>query len=260
FALDFRDASAGNYSYFFWYGTFNYAITNYYAAQANLAPLHLLPDRSPQDGYVLVATYNPGLLTPEPWFRKFLKYVFAKADYIVIPEQLDGFMRMWPSATVAYRKDIAAALNSPEAPEYFVWGVVEENRSRILVLKKRATTRPDAGLEVFPKTWGTAQQAIGEEFRGAIVVKQKPLWPLDLEAAPELLYSYHHFNVVRLGSLYVGVAQDAGPMDIRSALGGALSVPAGKLIIEHDPARLKYKIDFCSANATAPKQPDHSGH
>lgn len=215
FALRFREASANKRAYFFWYGLFNDQIVDYYAAQENLASLRLLPQRSNLDMSVWDATYNPQLTTPEPWFRDFLKYVFAHADYVVIPERLAALGEIWPSPMSAYYKDVAAALNSPEiAPDYLVWGVIEES-TRVLVLKRRRADKTDSGLELFPRTWGTPAQVIGRDFKGALVAARTQLWQVDVVAEPELLYSYHGYHVIRVANFISPLLYSSAPWTSR---------------------------------------------
>ena len=63
-------------------------------------------------------------------------------------------------------------------------------------------------------------------------------------ATPELLYAYKGYNVVRLGELYIGVAQELGPMDIRDVLENATPrPPAEKFIVARDISSLDATID-----------------
>lgn len=159
---------------------------------------------------------------------------------------------MWPSPMVAYRKDIAAALNSPEiAPDYDVWAIVDERPyTRVLILKKHDQRAADESLEQFPRTWGTSSQIVGRDFKGALVVDQRAAWEGDAHAPPQLLYAYRDYNIVRVGRAYVGAAQDLGPTDINAVLIGTSSrPPLQKFILARDPARLKAAIDACLKGA-----------
>ena len=104
---------------------------------------------------------------------------------MVIPERLEALGSLWPSPMVAYRNDIASAVNSPKiAPDYRVWAIIDEKPyTRVLILKKQDPQAPDSGLELFPRTWGTAAQVIGRDFKGALIVGQKPWWQYDANAA-----------------------------------------------------------------------------
>ena len=257
FSLRFRAATADKFAYFFWYDLFNFQIVDYYAAQSDLAPLRLLPQRTDQDRFVWDATYDAQLATPQSWFRDFLKHVLGHADYIVIPERLDDFERMWPSPMVAYHQDIAAAVNSPDiAPDYLVWGIVEEN-VRVLVLKRRGAGEKDDDLEPFPRTWGTPAQVIGRSFKGALVAARKPVVRLDTVADPELLYSYSNYNVLGVGDLYLGVAAELGnKINVPAILANAAPrPPAADFIFEKDPAVLEQRIDACSKDTFDPHMP-----
>jgi hypothetical protein len=251
FSLRFRDAAAGRFAYFFWSGIFNQQIVDYYAAQAGLSPLRLVPQRSALDRSIWDATFHPEATTPEPWFREFLKYIFATADYVVIPERVDSFADIWPSPIVAYHDDIVAALNSPEiAPDYLVWGVIDDEGDRILILKKRGSD-DTAGFAPFPRTWGTSAQVIGRSFEGAVVAVQEPRWKVDGDASPEPLFAYRGYNIVRVGQLYLGVARALGPTDIPAILAGTVPrPPATAFIFAHTIGSLERKISVCGENAS----------
>ena len=235
--------------YFFWYGLFNSHIAQYYAAQSNVEPPREVPLRSDKDRLFWIPTFNPELLSPEPSFRTFLDYVFERSDFVVIPERLEALGSLWPSPMVAYRNDVASAVNSPEiAPDYRVWAIIDEKPyTRVLVLKKQDPQALDSGLELFPRTWGTAAQVIGRDFKGALIVGQKTWWRYDANAAPRLLYAYENYNVVRVGQLYVGAAQALGPANINSILTNTVSRPPfNQFIVARDAARLHAAIDACS--------------
>ena len=196
FSLYLRSKTADKYTYFLWYYVFNPAIVDYYAAQADAGRLKLLPERSPIDGNLFAATFDPDLLAPKAFFIELLRYIIAKSDYLVIPEQLDAYKKMWPSPIVTYRNEIATILNSTEAaPEYLVWAVIEEEPTRVLVLKRREGIESDEKLEPFPRTWGTSSQVVGRQFRGAFVVPRRSRSEIEVDAAPELLYTDGNYNV-----------------------------------------------------------------
>ena len=184
FSLLFGKQAASRLVYYFWYGIFNHAIVEYYAAENNIEPPVQVPLRSEDDDKFWFWTFNPELVTTEGSFRGYLNYVLQTADFIVIPERLDAFRIMWPSPMVAYRKDIAAALNSPEiAPDYDVWAIVDERPyTRVLILKKHDQRAADESLEQFPRTWGTSSQIVGRDFKGALVVDQRAAWEGDAHA------------------------------------------------------------------------------
>jgi hypothetical protein len=249
FILRFSQAAGGKNAYFFWSGYFNTHIVRFYTAQADLASIRMVPDRSPLDEQVWYATLRPTELTSESWFREFLKYVFSKADYVVIPEQLLAMQSIWSSPMAAYYKDIAAALNSPEiAPDYLVWGIVEENDTRVLVLKKDVRSEKDAELEPFPRTWGTPAQIIGRQFHGALVVSAKRRLAIDVNAQPRLMFTYEGYNVARVGQQgFVGVGQELGDVDIAAILrNDAPCPPIGQFIVAHDIASLEDRLAAAS--------------
>jgi hypothetical protein len=242
---DATDAPA----YFFWYGTFNAQIARYYAVQNNVAPFSELAMRSDGDGRFWSFAVDPKLMATEDSFREYLDYVFAKAEMIVIPEQVEALTVMWPSPAVAYRKDIAAALNNPDrAPDYSVWAIIDESPvTRVLILKRRNPQGPDGDLEQFPRTWGTPAQVVGRNFKGARTVARKAWWQADARATPQLLYAYRSYNVVRVGRLYVAAAFDLGPLDINEILTRNVSwPPSEKFILARDVSRLKAAIDACT--------------
>jgi len=234
--------------YFFWYGIFNGQIAQYYAAQSNVAPPREVPLRSDKDRLFWLHTFNPALLSPEPSFREFLDYVLARSDFVVIPERLEALETLWPSPMVAYRNDIAAALNSVEiAPDYRVWAIIDEKPyTRVLILKKQDPQAPDSGLELFPRTWATPAQVVGRDFKGALMVGQKAWWQADAKALPRLLYAYENYNVVRVGQLYIGAAHAMGPANINAILTNTVPrPPLDQFIIARDALRLHAAIDAC---------------
>jgi hypothetical protein len=237
-------------AYFFWFGVFNGQVASYYAAQNNVAPFRELAMRSDNDGRFWFHTLDPKLVATEDSFREYLDYVFAKSDLVVIPEQLDALAVMWPSPIVAYRTEIAAALNTPSrAPDYSVWAIVDENPiTRVLILKKRNPQEPDDDLEQFPRTWGTPAQVVGRSFKGAHMVARTASWQADAHASPQLLYAYRSYNVVRVGRLYIGAAHDLGPFDVNDVLTSKISrPPLEKFIVVQDASTLKAAIDACTA-------------
>lgn len=242
-----RDSSR-RFVFFFWYGLFNNQIAEYYASQENMIPPQQVPPRSTKDQYFWMITFNPELLTPEPAFHEYLNYILARATFLVIPEQLDVLTSVWPSAVVAYRRDIAAAINSQEAPDYGVWGVIDEPRGRILILKRRDPHTPDDGLETLPRTWGSPTQVIGRDFKGAHVVPQKSSWQAYAGAFPHVLYTYKNYAVFQLGEAYIGIAKELGSLAINDVIASNKSrLLGGKLIAAREPASLQAAIDACSA-------------
>ncbi len=242
------EAAKDRFVYFFWYGAFNEQLTEYYAAQSNVAPPTGVPLRSNNDSRFWFFTFSPELVTTETSFREYLEYVIARADFVVLPERLDAFGIMWPSPMNAYRKEIAVALNSPEVTSsYHVWAIIDEKPyTRVLILKKHYLQAPDDGLEPFPRTWGTPAQVIGRDFKGARVVAQKAWWEADANALPHLLYAYRDYNIIRVGQAYIGAAHDLGPMDINPVLTGAAPrPPLEKFIVARDTSRLEAAIDAC---------------
>ena len=257
FSLLLSQQATNKLVYFFWYGIFNHAIVENYAAKNNVRPPTLVPLRSEADDRFWFWTFNSELVASESSVREYLKYVLAKADFVVIPERLDAFQIMWPSPMTAYREDIAAALNSPDiAADYHVWAIIDERPdTRVFVLKKLDSKAPDDGLEPFPRTWGTPAQVIGRDFKGARVVAQKAWWEADANALPQLLYAYGDYNVIRVGQAYIGAAHDLGPMDVNPVLTGAAPrPPLEKFIVARDTSILKEAIDACT-EATSNHRP-----
>jgi len=248
-SLLFGQETANASAYFFWFGVFNGPIARYYAAQNNVTPFSEVPMRSDADARFWFSTFDPKLVATEDAFREYLDYVFAKSKLIVIPEQLDALTGIWPSPVVAYRKDIAAALNNPDrAPDYSVWAIIDESPvTRVLILKRRNPQEPDDELEQFPRTWGTPAQVVGRNFKGARMVARKAWWQADARATPQLLYAYRNYNVVRVGRLYVAAAFDLGPLNINEVLTRNVSwPPSEKFILARDVSSLKPAIDACT--------------
>ncbi|WP_159010444.1 hypothetical protein [Bradyrhizobium sp. S69] len=248
-SLLFGQETANASAYFFWFGVFNGPIARYYAAQNNVTPFSELPMRSDADARFWFSTFDPKLVATEDAFREYLDYVFAKSKLIVIPEQLDALTGIWPSPVVAYRKEIAAALNTPgRAPDYGVWAIIDESPvTRVFILKRRNPQEPDDGLEQFPRTWGTPAQVVGRNFKGARTVARKAWWQADARATPQLLYAYRNYNVVRVGRLYVAAAFDLGPLNINEVLTRNVSwPPSEKFILARDVSSLKPAIDACT--------------
>ena len=80
---------------------------------------------------------------------------------------------------------------------------------------------------------------------------------LAARAAPELLYAYKDYDVIRAGELYVGVAQDVGPIDVDAVLANiAPRPPDDKFIIADDSSSLKAKIDVYAKEAKAKALPE----
>jgi len=242
--LRWREAAVGKNVSFLWYGLFNPQIMGYYTAQANLSPIRTVRERSPQDEYVWYITFDPKRLVTESWFRDWLRYVFANADFVVIPERVDAYEQMWSSPIVAYRDDIVAALNSPAiAPDYLVWGVVDEKDTRALVLRKRDPDRSDEGLEPFPRTWGTPAQVIGRDFRGALVVAPQLRSPVQADAT-FTLFTHGNYNVLKVGDLYLGIAQELDDVDLEAIMAKMIPAPPnGQFIVASDVASLERAID-----------------
>jgi hypothetical protein len=247
-SLRLSEETSDKFVFFFWYDVFNASIMNYYTAQNGIDAPRQLPMRSDTDRYFLVNSFQPEKLTPESSFRVYLKYVFANADLVVIPEQLDGFTRMWDSAIVEFRQDIADAVNSPEiAPDYGVWAIVDDLRTRVLILQRRSRGKPDDGLTAFPRTWGTSAQVIGRDFPGAYLVRKKPTWQSSATSLPQLLYAYGDYNLVRVGQFYVAAAHDLGPLNINDILTNKAPRPvASKFIVTRNIASLKAAVDACT--------------
>ena len=243
FALRLHGDAINKQTYFFWYGLFNEAVTNYYLTQENLSPLVEVYERTPADQSVWDVTFTPKDVVSETWFRDWLRYILANGDFIVIPEKADAFAQIWSSPIVAYHDDIVAAINSPQiAPDYVVWGTIEEQHTRVLVLKKHRVGDPDDGLEAFPRTWGTPAQVIGRDFKGARIVTAR--MRIDPGATQHLERTYKDYNVVRVGDLYVGVWRGLGVYDIRAIMAKAgAPPPTGMFLIASDLARLERAID-----------------
>ena len=158
---------------------------------------------------------------------------------------MSAYDEIWSSPIVAYRDEIVAAVNSPEvAPEYLVWGIIEERDTRVLVLKRRNPGKSDGGLEPFPRTWGLpAEELIGRDFRGALAAVDKLRSPI-LDADPVLLFSYKNFNVIRYGKVYVGVARELGKLDVEAVMANLSPFPpAGQFIVTPDLTSLEEAID-----------------
>ena len=255
FLLRLRDAAGKKPTSFFWYGLFNEYIADYYTAQANLPPLVPVQERSPNDHFVWFPTFTPKEAVSEAWFREWLKYVLSSADFVVIPEKARAFNEIWSSPIVAYHDDIVAAVNSPElAPDYLVWGVVEERNTRVLVLKRRDPGGSDGGLEPFPRTWGTPAQVIGRDFKGALMVPARPRTPIDPTAKPQLQFSYEGYNIVRFGDLYVGASREFAGLDVRAVMTNAAPPPPqGQFLVAADVASLEHAID--AATMACPHPP-----
>ena len=61
---------------------------------------------------------------------------------------------------------------------------------------------------------------------------------------PQLLYAHKGYNVIRTGELYVAVAQELGPMDVRDVLTNAMRrPPSKKFLIAKDTSGLETAID-----------------
>ena len=236
FILRFREAAAGKTAYFFWAGYFNNQIVDYYTAQADLSTIRMVPDRSPRDEQVWYATLRPTELTSEFMVSRVSQVRLCQGGLCHHTGTIVAMQSIWSSPIVAYYKDIASALNSPEiAPNYQVWGIVEENDTRVLVLKKEVHSVKDTGLESFPRTWGTPEQIIGRQFNGALLVSAKQRFPIDVNAEPRLMFAYEGYNVVRMGQTFVGVAWELGKVDIEAILKNAAPCPpTGQFIVAHD--------------------------
>jgi len=242
--LRLREAATAKNVSFLWYGQLNPQIMNYYTAQTNLSPIKTVRERSPQDEYVWYITFDPKRLVTEPWFRDWLKYIFANADFVVIPERVNAYDQIWSSPIVAYRDDIVAALNSPEtAPDYLVWGVIDERETRVLILKKRDPRQSDEGLEPFPRTWGTPAQVIGRDFRGALMLTPQLRSPIQANTTTVILFTYRNFNILKLGDLYLAIAQELGAIDLEAILAKMIPAPTGQFIVAADVASLERAID-----------------
>lgn len=251
FALRLREAAIDKKMYFFWYGLLNEAVMNYYLAQENLSPLVAVRERTPFDHSVWLGTFTPKDIVSETWFRDWLKYILAKADFIVIPEKADAFADIWSSPIVAYHDDIVAAINSPQiAPDYVVWGIIEEPDTRVLVLKKRRAGDADDGLEAFPRTWGKPTQVIGRDFKGARIVAARMRRPIDPPSAePVLVKRYKGYNIVHFEQLYVGVDNEVGAIDVAAVLANkAPRPPSAQFLLANSTVSLEAAIDRVAPN------------
>ena len=168
FSLLLSQQAANKLVYFFWYGLFNHAIVENYAAKNNVPPPTLVPLRSEADDRFWFWTFNSELVASEFSLREYLKYVLAKADFVVIPERLEAFQIMWPSPMTAYREDIAAALNSPDiAADYHVWAIIDERPdTRVFVLKKLDSESGGRWLGAVPSNVGHSSPGDRPRFQG----------------------------------------------------------------------------------------------
>ena len=66
----------------------------------------------------------------------------------------------------------------------------------------------------------TAEDSSGLEAKIDVYAKE-----VEAKVPPELLYAYKDYNVVRAGGLYIGVAQELRPMDVRDVLTNAVPRP-----------------------------------
>jgi hypothetical protein len=243
--LRWRDAAVSKSVTFLWYGLLNTQIVDYYTYQANLSPIRTVRERSFEDEYVWYTSLTPKEVVSVTWFRQWLKYVLARSDYLVIPERLGAYEYMFTSPLMAYRDEIAAAVNSPDiAPDYVVWGVIEEQFTRVLILKKRLSGDSSDGLDAFPRTWGTSAQIIGRDFRGAFIVADKLRSPIQADATSVILFTYKNYNVLKLGDIYLGIAQELGAIDLEAVMAKIIAAPpTGQFIVAPDIASLEHAID-----------------
>ncbi len=243
--LRLRDAAVNKSVSFLWYNVFNEQLVSYYTAQANLSAIKSVPERSSQDQFVWYTSLTPKNVVSVDWFRQWLKYVLARSDYLVVPEQVSAYEYMYTSPVMAYRDEIAAAINSAEvAPDYLVWGVIEERPTRVLILKKRQRGESDEGLDAFPRTWGTSAQVIGREFKGAVVAADKLRSPVQSNATQVLMSVYKNYNILRVGGLYVGIAQELGDIDLGAVMAKAIPAPpTGQFVLASNIASLERAID-----------------
>jgi hypothetical protein len=66
----------------------------------------------------------------------------------------------------------------------------------------------------------------------------------EAKALPQLLYAYEGYNIVQVGDLYIGIAQDLGPTNIDAVLSGSISrPPPNKFIVAHDASEVEAAID-----------------
>jgi len=62
--------------------------------------------------------------------------------------------------------------------------------------------------------------------------------------APRLLCAYRGYNIVEVGTRFVGVAQELGPLDVAAVLAGDASYPPeSKFLVAADRLRLQHAID-----------------
>ncbi len=244
--LRLRDVAVSKAVSFLWYGLLNSQIMNYYTYQDNLSPIRTVRERSFEDQYVWYTSLTPKEVVSAAWFRQWVKYELSRSDYLVIPEQLNAYEYMYTSPLMAYRDEIAAAVNSTEiAQDYLVWGVIEEKTTRILILKKRARGDTSSeGLDVFPRTWGTSAQVIGRDFKGAYVVADKLRSPIQADATSVILFTRKNYNILKLGDVYLGIAQELGPVDLEAVMARKTPAPTtGQFIVAPDIASLERAID-----------------
>ena len=65
------------------------------------------------------------------------------------------------------------------------------------------------------------------------------------EEPAELLYAYQRYNLLRVGQLYVAIAQSLGPVDVRGVLENVVArPPSEQFIVAHDVWSLKASVIY----------------
>jgi hypothetical protein len=122
-----------------WYGqSYNRFILNYYRLQNGIPEAKFYTSR--EDISWLTTSYTSECAENMPIenFRKLLRKLMLKSDYIMIPEDIKNFQFMMGQPGLANRREeLAKFLNSPESPRYGVKMILHDYYDTRLLLLER---------------------------------------------------------------------------------------------------------------------------
>lgn len=141
-----------------WYGqAYNRFILNYYRLQNGIPEAKFYASR--EEISLLTTSYTSECAEniPIEGFRKLLRKLMLKSDYIMIPENINNFQFMMGQPGLANRREeLARFLNSPESPRYGVKMILHDYYgTRLLLLEKLKFGKNPNRLDLLKLPYGS---------------------------------------------------------------------------------------------------------